>query len=147
MYRLNQYELVRERVASYPIASKAADAGNIANILINSLQLDKKIQEHFCVLVLNTKLNIIGVHTISIGTVDAAPVHPREVFQAVLSTPAGAALIIAHNHPSGDTVPSSADIDLTKRLKDCADLLGYKLLDHIIIGGKSYMSMKENGYF
>lgn len=146
MKRLSKYDLVRERVATYNIDTRASDPENIAEILIHNMRLTRKTQEHFIVFVLNAKLDILAVHDISTGTADNAPVHPRDVFQAVLSAPGGVGLIVAHNHISDDTTPSNADIETTKRLQDDAEILGYKLIDHIIVAGNSFLSMKTCGY-
>ena len=101
-------------------------------------------QEHFLTLHLNTKNRLLGVETISIGTLDASLVHPREVFKAAIRQ-SSASLILAHNHPSGDPRPSKEDINLTYRLKDSGELLGIPILDHLIIGDHKYYSMKEEG--
>lgn len=103
--------------------------------------LDK---EFFVLLFLDTKNKVIGRETISIGTINNALVHPREVFKAAIRR--GAVSIIgAHNHPSGDSTPSKEDIELTKRLVEAGELIGIDLLDHVIIGSQSNTSLKERG--
>jgi len=103
--------------------------------------LDK---EFFVLLFLDTKNKVIGRETISIGTINNALVHPREVFKAAIRR--GAVSIIgAHNHPSGDSTPSKEDIELTKRLVEAGELIGIDLLDHVIIGSQSNTSLKEKG--
>lgn len=99
---------------------------------------DKK-QEYFVCLTLDGANRLIAKRTISIGTLTASLVHPREVFADAI-TDRAASIIIAHNHPSGNTKPSKADIEMTKRLKDAGELLGIKLLDHIIITKKEFKS-------
>ncbi len=101
-------------------------------------------QEHFLTLHLNTKNRLLSMETISIGTLDASLVHPREVFKAAIRQ-SSASLILAHNHPSGDPRPSQEDIKLTHRLKESGELLGIPILDHVIIGDHKYYSMKEEG--
>jgi len=101
-------------------------------------------QEHFLTLHLNTKNRLLGTETISVGTLDASLVHPREVFKAAIRQ-SSASLILAHNHPSGDPRPSKEDIKLTHRLKESGELLGIPILDHVIIGDNKYFSMKEEG--
>jgi DNA repair protein RadC len=86
------------------------------------------------------------VAEISIGSLDSSIVHPREVFKEALAASA-AAVIFVHNHPSGDTEPSGEDIKVTKRLKEAGDIMGIDVLDHVIIGGKEYRSMKRQGLF
>lgn len=99
-------------------------------------------QEHLVALFLNTKNEIIQQKTIFIGSVNAAISHPREIFKEAVKYPT-ARIIIAHNHPSGDTSPSQADLEFTKRLIECGNLMGIELLDHLIIGQKKFLSIRE----
>ena len=102
-------------------------------------------RERFKVIVLNTKNHVLGIEEISVGTLSASLVHPREVFQAVLKYPASA-FIIFHNHPSGDPSPSREDIAMTERLGKAAKIMDIPMLDHIIIGTggeRRYISLKE----
>ncbi|HSU79566.1 MAG TPA: DNA repair protein RadC [Candidatus Angelobacter sp.] len=101
-------------------------------------------QEHFVALYLNTKNQVIHQQTVFIGSLNASIVHPREVFKEALKRSA-ASLLCFHNHPSGDPTPSREDIEVTKRLVDCGIMLGIEVLDHIIIGDKKYVSLKEKG--
>lgn len=102
-------------------------------------------QEHFVVLFLNTKNHVIGrPETISKGTLNAAIVHPRDVFRASIKRSA-ASIVVSHNHPSGDCTPSQEDIQLTARLVEAGDVTGIEVLDHIIVGGDQYISLKERG--
>lgn len=103
-------------------------------------------QEHFVCLYLNTKNQVIHKQTIFIGSLNSSIVHPREVFREALRRSA-ASIICLHNHPSGDPTPSREDIEVTKRLSECGKLIGIEVLDHIIIGDKRYVSLKEKGYF
>ena len=98
--------------------------------------------EEFVVLLLNTKKEVIGIEYISKGTVDYTVVHPREVFGVALEKSAHS-MILVHNHPTGHVTPSVEDRRLTKRLRDCGDLLGIPVLDHIIIGNGVYYSFLE----
>jgi DNA repair protein RadC len=100
-------------------------------------------REHFLVLALNTKSEIIGRHIVSVGTLNQTLVHPREVFNWAIKKCA-AGIIIVHNHPSGHVEPSSEDITLTQRMVDSGELLGIKVIDHIIIGNNQYYSLKSN---
>lgn len=102
-------------------------------------------KEHFVCLFLNTKNRLIGRETISVGSLNSAIVHPREVFKAAIRQGA-ASVIFAHNHPSTDTTPSPEDIELTKRLCEGGEVLGIDVLDHVIIGGDNWISLKECGY-
>jgi len=102
-------------------------------------------KEEFRVLVLNNKNMLLKKIIVSIGTITESIVHPREVFRDAIRE-AGSGIIVAHNHPSGNTTPSKQDIDTTLRLIEVGKILGIPLLDHIIMTNLSYYSMKENGY-
>ncbi|MBU5592743.1 DNA repair protein RadC [Clostridium sp. MSJ-4] len=101
-------------------------------------------QEILKVIYLNTKNIVIGVNTVSMGSLNSSIVHPREVFSHAIKK-GSASIIVCHNHPSGDVTPSIEDINITKRLKECGKILGIDLLDHIIVGKGSYVSLKEKG--
>lgn len=100
-------------------------------------------QEHLVVLFLNTKNEIIKKQTIFIGSVNSSVAHPREIFKEAVKYPT-ARIIIAHNHPSGDTKPSPADLHFTKRMIACGELMGIDVLDHLIIGQNEYLSLHES---
>ena len=102
-------------------------------------------QEHFVVLFLNTKNQIIHRQTIFIGSLNASIVHPREVFREAVKRSA-ASIICAHNHPSGDPTPSQEDIHVTRRLVESGKMIGIEVLDHLIIGDRKFVSLKEKGY-
>ncbi|GEL07134.1 DNA replication and repair protein RadC [Salisediminibacterium halotolerans] len=102
-------------------------------------------QEHFVVMYLNTKNEIIHYQTIFIGSLNSSIVHPREIFKEAFRYSA-ASMICAHNHPSGDTAPSPEDIDVTKRLVKAGRTIGIEVLDHLIIGDNRYCSLKDKGY-
>ncbi len=103
------------------------------------------LQEHFVCLYLNTKNQVLHKQTIFIGSLNSSIVHPREVFKEAFRRSA-ASIICVHNHPSGDPTPSREDIDVTKRLQECGLIIGIELLDHLIIGDRKYISLKEKGY-
>ncbi|NTZ18847.1 JAB domain-containing protein [Paenibacillus sp. JMULE4] len=100
--------------------------------------------EHFVVLFMNIKNGVIAKETISIGSLTASIVHPREVFKAAIKR-SSASIIVAHNHPSGNPTPSPEDIQITKRLVEGGSIIGIDVLDHIIIGGDQFYSLKEHG--
>src|SRR5699024_3841427 len=102
-------------------------------------------QEHLVVLFLNTKNQIIHRQTIFIGSLNASIVHPREIFREALKRSA-ASIICAHNHPSADPTPSQEDIHVTRRLAEAGKIMGIELLDHLVIGNNSFVSLKEKGY-
>lgn len=97
-------------------------------------------REHFLVIGLDGKNRMLGVATVSVGTLTASLVHPREVMKSLILANA-AAFLLAHNHPSGDPTPSAEDLAITKRIRECADLFGMRLLDHVILGHGRYCSM------
>ncbi|WP_126991174.1 RadC family protein [Candidatus Kurthia intestinigallinarum] len=102
-------------------------------------------QEHFVVLYLNVKNQVIHKQTIFMGSLNASIVHPREIFREAVKRSA-ASIICAHNHPSGNPAPSSEDIDVTKRIQHAGEVLGIELLDHVIIGDHQFISLKEKGF-
>ncbi len=117
---------------------------NISVVSVGTLNkaLDR---EQFIIACLNTKNEPTNISVVSVGTLNKAIVHPREVFKtAILSN--ASSIMAFHNHPSGDTTPSDQDIQLTHRLVEAGELLGIKLLDHLIIGDGSFTSLKEKGY-
>ncbi|MBD7935678.1 MULTISPECIES: RadC family protein [Cytobacillus] len=114
-----------------------------ANYVMNEMRFLS--QEHFVCLYLNTKNQVLSKQTIFIGSLNASIVHPREVYKEAFRQSA-ASIICLHNHPSGDPTPSREDIDVTKRLTECGKIIGIDILDHIIIGEKKFVSLKEKGY-
>ncbi len=109
-------------------------------------RLKGKKKEYFLAILLDTRNQLIKVAEISVGSLDSSIVHPREVYKEAISASA-ASVIFVHNHPSGDTEASEDDIQLTKRLAEAGEIVGIDVLDHIIVGGKSYVSMKREGLF
>lgn len=100
-------------------------------------------REKLLVVCLNTKNQPINISTVSIGTLNSSLVHPREIFKtAILSN--SNQIILAHNHPSGISVPSNEDKAMTNRIREAGTILGIELVDHIIIGDDEYFSFKEN---
>ncbi|MGF6991226.1 DNA repair protein RadC [Lachnospiraceae bacterium PM6-15] len=114
-----------------------------ADLMANELALYDR--EVMCVLNLNTKGGVLNMNIVSMGTINASLVSPREVFKASILSNA-ASIIICHNHPSGEPTPSREDVLLTQRLKNAGELLGIELLDHVIVGGvtgKRFSFMEE----
>lgn len=109
-------------------------------------RLKDKKKEYFMVLLLDTRNQLIKISEVSVGSLDASIVHPREVFKEAIATSA-ASVIFAHNHPSGDPTASEEDIGLTKRLVEAGGIVGIDVLDHIIIGDNTYLSLKREGLF
>lgn len=103
-------------------------------------------REHVYALLLDTKNRLISAELISIGSLSASIIHPREVLKpAILASAAG--IILVHNHPTGDPTPSREDIAFTQRFNKCTKLMGIDLLDHIVIGNGHFHSLKEHGSF
>lgn len=138
-------------VACFEIGKRSAAPANcskrtiknpsdVADLLTPEMRDMKK--ECFKTLCLDTKNKLVKNDTISIGSLNTNIVHPREVFKTAISASA-AAIILVHNHPSGDPSPSKDDLELTKRLIEVGDIMGIEVLDHIIIGDGIYLSLKE----
>ena len=111
--------------------------------LVKQKLKDKK-KEHFLILCLDTRNNLIKISTVSTGTLDANLVHPREVFKEAIQSLAFS-IILVHNHPSGSPEPSGADIDITKRIVETGKVVGIDVLDHIIVTENKSFSFKEKG--
>ena len=124
-------------------SGRIADCTDVAELLMEEMMYERR--ELFMALFLNTQLRIESKMIISIGSLDTAPVHPREVFGPAMKRGA-AGLIVAHNHPSGDPTPSSDDIATTERLLETSRIVGIKLIDHVIIGKGCFTSLKTEGY-
>lgn len=107
-------------------------------------QMRRLTVEQFRVLVLDGKHRVVREHLVSQGTLTSSPVHPREVFGPAIRH-AAAALVLVHNHPSGDPAPSADDLDITRRLADVGELVGIRILDHVIVGEDSYVSLADRG--
>ena len=99
-------------------------------------------REHFVVVLLNARHEVDLVETISIGSLNASIVHPREVFLPAIRASA-ASILLVHNHPSGDPEPSEEDLAITKRLIECGELLGVAVLDHVIIASRGVVSFRS----
>lgn len=102
--------------------------------------------EQLVAVMLNVRRRMIGYHLVSMGIADTLLVHPREVFRTAIVASAGA-IILIHNHPSGDPAPSEADIKVTRELCRAGQLIRIEVLDHVIIGNPNHVSLREMGYF
>jgi len=115
---------------------------DVSSLVMEEIRYLQK--EYFICLYLNTKNHLIGKETLSIGSLNASIVHPREVFLSAIKR-SSASIICVHNHPSGDPTPSSEDVEITRRLIDAGKIIGISLLDHIIIGDGRFVSLTEQG--
>jgi DNA repair protein RadC len=137
-----------QRLARETLSKQKIDSPELANELVGA-EMRRLHKESLRVILLDTRYHLIRVEEVSIGSVNESIAHPRDVFRpAVVSS--AYAVIVVHNHPSGDPSPSQTDHSLTRRLVEAAELLQIKLLDHIIIGspserGAGYFSFKEAG--
>jgi DNA repair protein RadC len=122
-----------------PVIHSPQDACNL--VMEEMCYLDR---EHFRVVLLNTKNRVLDIETVSIGSLNSSLVHPREVFKRAVQRSA-AALILVHNHPSGDPSPSPEDLKITRRLCEAGQVIGIEVLDHIIIGDHLFVSFRERG--
>lgn len=123
--------------ADRPVVNSPAD---VAGLVMEEMRgLDR---EHFRIIHLSTRNNVLGISQVSVGSLNSSIVHPRECFKEAIKRNANA-VILLHNHPSGDPAPSREDLDITKRLVEGGKILGIEVLDHVIIGDKRYVSLKE----
>lgn len=143
-YRLETFT-VRLEVGESPRANyklkSSEDVWRLARSVYATLDADK---EHFVLFCLNNKHRLNGFKVVSTGSLTASLVHPREVYRAALGLCA-AAVVFVHNHPSGEPGPSPEDNELTRRLKEGGELLGIKVLDHVIVGENSFFSFSDRG--
>jgi DNA repair protein RadC len=137
-------------LASFELARRALQQFNDDLPLIESAQdaVDQLVEykhskkEHFIALYLNTRNHLLHKEVISVGTVNASIVHPREVFEPAIKHTA-VQIILAHNHPSGNPEPSDADLQITRRLREVGDIMGIHVIDHVICVKNGYFSFKD----
>jgi DNA repair protein RadC len=135
-------QVIKERSFLYP-DRKVSSPQAAVKLFLDFLE--DKDREYLMVAYLNTKNEPIAIETVSIGTLNASLVHPREVFKGAILSNANS-VMVAHNHPSGDPTPSQEDKVLTERLVESGKIMGIEVIDHIIIGkDEKYFSFNENG--
>jgi len=141
MYRIPivSVQLIRERTTPSEVRtiSSPQDAYEVFRDW-----LDPRDRECFAVALLDARNKVIGLHVVSIGSLNASLVHPREAMKAAILANASA-ILLAHNHPSGDPSPSREDLAITARLKQAGELLGIAVLDHLVIGDGTFISLIE----
>lgn len=139
--KLYELKVVREARADYEGAPPQVFSPKDCHAVMRSY-FDPLDREHFVVVLLDTKGNMLGFNVVSMGTVNQTLVHPREVFKTAIIENA-ASIVLMHNHPSGDATPSTEDLQLTKRLVKAGDILGIDVLDHIVVGrGEEFVSLR-----
>ena len=133
-----------KRIASTPVhkGMKIQDDEDVAKLIMEEMRGLKK--EVFKAVLLDSKGGVISVETVSVGELSSTIVHPREVFSHAVRKSA-AAIVFVHNHPSGEPMPSGEDIATTNRLIECGELLGIRVVDHLVIGDGQYMSLRAMG--
>ena len=138
-------ELARRLTVSPEGQRPAIDSVEAAAAVLRPHLLDKQ-REHVVALLLDNRHRLIRMSPIAVGSLSASLVHPRELFKEAIGACA-AAVIVAHNHPSGDPSPSDHDVQLTRRLREAGDLLGIEVLDHLILGREGTVSLRSAGLF
>lgn len=143
IFGLKLFQALSERYAKEKLPRKVSLDSPKAVVFFLQEKIGKEKKEHFLILALDNRNNLIKYDEISVGTLNASIVHPREVFKAATQALA-AHVIVAHNHPSGDPEPSEGDLVTTKRLVEAGKILEIEVVDHIIITSNSFYSFKEH---
>lgn len=143
MLRVQMVQLVRE--GSSPFVRRRLCSSSDVYVAFRDLCAAAD-RESFWTILLDTKHRIIGIEEAAKGSLTCTVIHPREIYKSVLLANAAAVLFV-HNHPSGDPTPSREDLEITRRLRDVGELLGVRVLDHVVIGHDKYVSLVEDGYW
>ncbi len=144
-YFIPAYSVRLVRDGSVKAETKLADSPERVAAIVRAYWGEGELdREHLVCLMINARSQVIGINTVSIGTLQASLVHPRCLFKPALILGA-AAVVVVHNHPSGDCSPSSDDRDTTRRLVRAGGILGVPVLDHVVIGADSFFSFREHG--
>jgi DNA repair protein RadC len=138
------FELARRAESLTGIAPKQSIKNPIDVVAYVRNRLKDKMKEHFMVVLVDTRGNIIKTCPVSVGSLDTSIVHPREVYREAIAASA-ASVILVHNHPSGDPTPSEQDVELSKQLVEAGKIIGIDVLDHLVIGNPGFVSMKMRG--
>lgn len=142
MKRISIYKVqqVKERGGLYDVKTKIEEPSDVYDVLEKVLNLSKEAVENFGIVTLNSKNKIVGIHVLSVGSLDSALITPRRVFSAAILNNA-AAIILFHNHPSGDLTPSPEDYRITKRLREAGEIMNIEVLDHVIVADYNFKSL------
>lgn len=135
-------KMVKEKSGVYEVSNTISNPQNAYNIMTKIVKIQEECEEVLYVITLNVKNNVTGLFEVSRGSLNSSIVHPREILKRAILNNA-AAIVLCHNHPSGNPEPSREDIAITSRVKECGNIIGIDLLDHIIIGDENYVSLKE----
>lgn len=136
-------QVVKESTGNYPSIKRITSPGNIFNIAVEVLEMDKLAEEYIYAILLNTKNDINAIVEISHGTLNSSLVHQREVLKAAILYNASA-IVLLHNHPSMDPAPSCFDDNVTQTIRDACTIMDIRLLDHVIIGNGYYSYKEQN---
>jgi DNA repair protein RadC len=139
VYRVS---LIKERSVHYAHATVIVTPQQVSELIRRFLQDTDR--EHFIVVFLDSQSAVIGLHTVSIGTLTESLVHAREVFKGAILASA-ASIVVAHNHPSGTAHTSDADISVTRKLVEAGRIIGIPVADHVILGDEKFFSFREEG--
>lgn len=145
MHHMKKYQIVLVREKSFPYDFQISGPKDAGKFLTEVIHMDDLPTEEVWVLYLDTRHNIIGSEMVSRGGIAGAGLQPRDIFKGALLANA-AAILMAHNHPSGNSKPSPDDIATTKSLQKAADILQIEFLDHVVVGHGETTSFKEYGY-
>ncbi len=141
MERIYELKVVREPTG-YRVLKRFQASEDVYRMFCD--RFERSDREEFIVVLLDNKNRMLEFNVVSTGSLTASIVHPREVFKpAILTSAAG--IILTHNHPSGDPAPSSEDVEITKRLKEVGEMMGIRVLDHVIVGDNRYFSFSDKG--
>ena len=145
-YFIPTYSIRLMRDGSVKAETKLADSPERVAAIVRAYWGEGELdREHLVCLMLSARSVVVGINTVSIGTLSASLVHPREVFRPAILAGTCAAIVIVHNHPSGDCSPSPDDRDTTRRLVRAGELMGISVLDHLVLAADSFFSFREHG--
>ena len=144
-FETQRVSCIRENVYTYEVDENISCSDELYNVA-RKLGLHEAAEEYFCIACFNTKGKIIAVHEVSHGDINSSLVHPREIFKRAITKNASE-IALMHNHPSGDSTPSKDDKESTKRISECGDILGIRVIDHLIVTDSGYISMKATNDF
>ena len=143
VYKIPRYRITMVKEGDLSVERKQIRSPQDVFNMVQGFLADAD-REYFLILTLSTKNSIMGVNVVSIGSLNSSLVHPREVFKlAILSN--AAAVILVHNHPSGDPTFSNEDLEITRRLVEASKIIGIEILDHVVVGDGCWVSFKEKG--
>ena len=136
--------VVRETALAAADVRTPSQIAELWGLLVETAGWYQEDKEHFVVFMVDAKNRLKALNLFSLGLLDASLIHPREVFRPAIGY-AAAAIVVAHNHPSGDAIPSAADIRITRELIEAGNIVDIKIMDHVILGKDCHSSLREDG--